>query len=602
MLPVRYDVSIEDPKAHRILVVVDIPEVTGETLDLVVPSWVPGSYHIRDGARNLRNFRASQSGTGAPLTITKQDKARWRVTTQGTSHIEVRYEAYAHELADDGVDATEEHLFLNAGMFVTYVEGRDRDPLEITIHVPPSWRVYTELPELGKSPARFRARDYDQLVDEPIDCGTPVELSIRPAGIPHRILICGQGGNYEAHQIETDVGKIVEAAIRLMGGSPLQHYTFFYHLTDGARPVYGGLEHKNATSIVVGRNTFRPEEDYRTFLGVTAHEYFHLYNVKRIRPQVLGPFDYTKENYTHLLWAMEGSTDYFESLILRRSGLVTAPKYLEYRAKSIQKYTNTPGRRVASLEQLSFDAWIQEYKPYEETPNQAVSYYLKGDLVTMCLDLEIRSRTECRSSVEEFFRTLWNEYGQRDRGLGENEILPVANRVTGLDLTDFFTRFISGTAEVDFDRFLGYAGLKIEALEHPPGKEEEPPAGWLGVLLKEDGRRARITSVRDDGPGRRAGLSPDDEIVALDGQRVMFDELPKALQRYPPGSSVTVTVFRRGYLTQVPVETGKVPPEKLLIVPVDDATPLARKVHESWLGVPWEPRKKPALPAESAAH
>lgn len=600
-MPVRYDVSIEDPKAHRILVVVDIPEVTGDTLDLVVPSWVPGSYHIRDGARNLRNVRASQFGTGAPLPIAKQDKARWRVRTQGAAHLEVRYEVYAHELADDGVDATEEHLFLNAGMFVTYVEGREREPLELTIHVPPSWHVFTELPELGKSPARFRARDYDQLVDEPIDCGTPVELTIRPAGIPHRILICGQGGNYEAHQIETDLAKIVEAAIRLMGGSPLQHYTFFYHLTDGGHPVYGGLEHKNATSIVVGRTTFRPEEDYRNFLGVTAHEYFHLYNVKRIRPAVLGPFDYTKENYTHLLWAMEGSTDYFEYLILRRSGLVNPAKSLEDRAKRIRKYTTTPGRRVASLEQLSFDAWIQEYKPYEETPNQAVSYYLKGDLVTMCLDLEIRSRTEGRSSVEHVFRTLWNEYGQRDRGLEETEILPVANRVTGLDLTDFFSRYISGTSEIDFGQFLGYAGLKIEAPEHPPGKEDEPPAGWLGVTLKEDHGRARITSVLDDGPGRRAGLSPEDEIVALDGQRVMFDELPKALQRFPPGSSVAVTVFRRGYLSHVTVETGKVPPEKLLIVPVDDATPLARKVYEGWMGVPWEPKKKPSPPAEGGA-
>ncbi|MGA7860781.1 MAG: PDZ domain-containing protein [Thermoplasmata archaeon] len=600
-MPVRYDVSVEDPKSHRLQVVVDIPEVSGNTIDLVLPSWVPGSYIIQDPARNVRDVRASQANTGASLPIVRQDKARWRVTTEGAAHVEVRYEVYGHDLRDDGVDVTADHLYLNAGKVLPYIDGREHESLVIAVHVPSAWRVYTELPEIGRSPARFRARDYDELVDEPIDCGTPVELTVRPAGIPHRILLCGRGGNFEAHQVETDVAKIVEAAIRLMGGSPLQHYTFFYHLADGRWPVQGGLEHKNSTSIVLGRTAFRPEEDYRSVLGITAHEYFHLYNVKRIRPRVLGPFDYTKENYTHLLWAMEGSTDYFQDLILLRAGLLPAPKYLDAQGKKIQKYVNTPGRKVASLEELSFNSWIDLYKPYEETPNQSVSYYLKGGLATMCLDLEIRHRTEGRTSVETVFRTLWEEYGQRDRGLEENEILTVANRATGLDLSDFFQRYIGGTFEIDFGVFLGHAGLKLEPQEHPPGKEDEPPAGWLGVTLKDDAGRARITSVFDDGPGRRAGLSPDDEVVALDGQRVAFADVPKALQRFPPGSSVEVTVFRRGFLTSVSVETGKVPPEKLLIVPVEDAAPLARRVHEGWLGVPWEARKKPSGPSAATA-
>ncbi len=598
-MPIRYDISVEDPTSHRLQVVVDIPEVSGPTLDLVLPSWVPGSYYIQDQARGIRSLRASQAGSGSPLPVTRQDKARWRVATEGVSHVEVRYEAYGHRIEDDGVDVTTEHLFLNPGIFLPYVDGREREPLELAVHVASPWRVYTELPEIGRSPARFRAHDYDELVDEPIDCGTPVELTVRPAGIPHRILLCGRGGNFEAHQVEADVTKIVEAAVRLMGGSPLQHYTFFYHLVDVRKSVLGGLEHKNSTSIVVARTSFRPEEEYRQVLGVTAHEYFHLYNVKRIRPRVLGPFDYTKENYTHLLWAMEGSTDYFEDLILLRAGLLPPSKYLEYQGKKIHRYVNTPGRKVASLEELSFNAWIDLYKRYEETPNQSVSYYLKGDLVTLCLDLEIRHRTEGRLSIESVFRTLWEEYGRRNRGLEENEILPVANRVTGLDLTDFFARYVSGIAEIDFSAFLGLAGLKVEPQERPPGKEDEPPSGWLGVELKDDEGRARIAAVLDDGPGRRAGLSPDDEFVALDGQRVRFADMPKALQRFPPGTSVELTIFRRGFLTSLPVETGKAPAEKFLIVPVDDATPMARRVYEGWIGVPWEPRKKPSAQPSS---
>jgi predicted metalloprotease with PDZ domain len=598
-MPIRYDVSVEEPKTHRVQVVMDIPEVSGASLDLVLPSWIPGSYHIQDQARNVRGLRALQAGTDTKLAVVRRDKARWRVATGGASHVEVRYEVYGHDLGDDKVDVTAEHYFLNAGQFLPYVEGRDREPLEVVVHVPSPWRVYTELPEVGKSPARFRARDYDQLVDEPIDCGTPVELTAHPSGIPHRILLCGRGGNFEAHQVETDVGKIADAAIRLMGGSPLQHYTFFYHLADGKWPAQAGLEHKNSTSIIVGRTAFKPEEDYRTFQGITSHEYFHLYNVKRIRPRVLGPFDYTKENYTHLLWAMEGSTDYFSDLILLRSGLLPLRKYLDEVAKKIRRYVNTPGRKVASLEELSFNTWIDLYRRYEETPNQSVSYYLKGDLVTMCLDLEIRHRTEGASSIEAVFRTLWQEYGAKDRGLEENEILSVANRVSGLDLTDFFERYISGVIEIDFDAFLGRAGLKVESQERPPGKEDEPPAGWLGVTLKDEAGRAQITSVLDEGPGRRAGLSPDDEIVALDGQRVSFTEMPKVLPKFPPGTSVEVTVFRRGFLTSIPVETGKVPPEKLLIVPVEDAPPLARRLYEGWLGAPWEPRKKSSAAGEA---
>src|SRR5579859_7247260 len=200
-MPIRYDISVEDPKTHRIQVVVDVPEVAGASLDLVLPSWVPGSYVIRDQARTVRNVRAIQAGTRTPLSVSKQDKARWRVSTGGASHIEVRFEVYGHDLSVEGVDATSEHLFLNAGMCLPYVDGRDREPLEVAVHVPSTWRVYTELPEVGRSPARFRARDYDELVDEPIDCGTPTELTVRPSGIPHRILFCGRGGNFEAHQV-----------------------------------------------------------------------------------------------------------------------------------------------------------------------------------------------------------------------------------------------------------------------------------------------------------------------------------------------------------------------------------------------------------------
>ncbi len=592
-MTVSYETSVEDPGTHRIQVRIEIPDVHTPVIDLVLPSWVPGSYVIRDLARNLRDFGATRGDTGEKLPVVKQDKARWRVSSEGASRIVVRYTAYGHDLIVEGLDITPEHFFLNAGTFLPYVDGREREPLEVAVHLPPGWRVFTELAELGKSPPRFRARDYDELVDEPIDCGTPMELTIHPAGIPHRILLCGAAGNYEPHRLEEDLRRMVETTIRLFGGTPLSHYTFFYHFADARASGFGGLEHKRSTAIILPRSTFRPDSEYRRFLSISAHEYFHLYNVKRIRPKVLGPFDYTRENYTRLLWAMEGSTDYFTALVLRRSGLLTPRQYLDELAKQVRRYVNIPGRKAASLEELSFDSWINQYKPYEESRNQSVSYYLKGGLVTLCLDLEIRQRTENRSSVDPVFRELWDAYGRVDRGLEEGELAAVAHRVSGVDLDSFFHDYVRGTKEIDFARYLGFAGLSLEPVEPPSDKDDESPAGWLGVEFKDDGGRARISSVLDDAPARRAGLSPQDEVVALDGQKVLFADFPKVLQKYPAGSALVATVFRRGLLTTIPLTTGKSPPEKLRIVPQENPPALARQIYESWLEAKWEAPKPP---------
>jgi predicted metalloprotease with PDZ domain len=589
---IRFEFSVEDVHTHRAQIRMEVPEVSGSTLDLVLPVWMPGSYSIIETSRNVRDVRAVAGGSGRSLDIHRVDKTRWRVATDGSSSVEVRFAVYGHQLDDSCLDITSEHFFLNAGFCFPYVDGRTQEPYEVAIHAPSGWKAFTELEEIGKSPQRFRARDYDELVDEPIDVGTPVELRIHPNGIPHRILLCGPKGSYEPHRLEEDLARIVEAAIRIFGDSPLSHYTFFYHLVGPGSARYGGLEHRKSTSIVLPRQFFRPAEAYYRFLAVSAHEYFHLYNVKRIRPRVLGPFDYTRENYTRLLWAMEGSTDYFTGIILRRANLVTVPKYLERLGKLIRRYTNTPGRKVASLEELSTNAWIDLYRPYEETANQSVSYYVKGALVTLCLDLEIRSRTENRSSVEAVFRTLWEEYGRPDRGLEEDEILTVANRVSGLDLGPFFRKYVSGTDEIDFGAFLGHAGLRLVPQEKPPGHEEDPIPGYLGAEFADEGGRGKITVVLEDGPARRAGLSPQDEIVALDGEKVLFRDFPKICEKFPPGSEVEVTVFRRGVLTTVPVTTGKGPPERLVLTPRDDASDLARRIYESWLAEKWPPTGK----------
>ncbi|MCI4317411.1 MAG: M61 family peptidase [Thermoplasmata archaeon] len=484
-----YQVRTENPADHLASFVLQLSGVSTETVDVVFPSWVPGSYHIVDYVRKVRGLKAVSTPGGANLPADRVDKARWRIACGGATSLEVQYQVYGNELVTEALDVTPEHLFLNAALCLPYIDGAKDQPHDLVLHLPEGWKVLTELAEVSHHPPRFRATNYDELVDSPVDCGNPEVLSIQPAGIPHRIVLCGSGGNYEAHRLEQDIGKIVEATVRLFGDSPLRRYTFFYHLNDRSD---GGLEHATSNSCVVPRGCFRPEPEYQKFLKLTSHEYFHLYNVKRIRPKVLGPFDYTRETYTKLLWAMEGTTDYYGRLIVRRAGLFTPDKYLEELATQIGEYLKVPGRAVTSLEDGSYNSWVDLYQPYEETINQSVSYYLKGELVSLCLDLEIRHRTDNRSSLDEVLRHLWRQYGATGRGLEEDELLPIAQSVTGVDLTEFFRRYIAGTDELDFARFARYAGLTFAPKAKGPEPPDEPEPGYLAVKYKDEGGLVRL--------------------------------------------------------------------------------------------------------------
>jgi predicted metalloprotease with PDZ domain len=594
-MQIHYTVRASEPTEHRGRFAIDLDDVDQPTVDLVLPSWVPGSYHIVNYVRGVRELSARRVPDGPSLPVERVDKARWRLKTQGVPSLRVEYTVYGHDLVTEAFDLTPEHMFVNAGVCLPFVDGHLGDPVDVRFDILADWKVVTELEEVGDHPPCFKAPNYDVLADNPVDCGHPTVVTIRPAGVPHRISICGEGGNYDLHRLEEDLGKVVEATVRLVGDSPLKSYTFFYHLSD---TWDGGLEHTSSSSCFVRAGTFQPIEEYQRLLGLSSHEYFHLYNVKRIRPKVLGPFDYTREVYTKLLWWMEGTTDYFSDLVLRRAGILTPRKYLEGQAKLVQTYLDTPGRRHQSLEESSFASWVDHYQPFEETPNQSISYYLKGDLVSWCLDLEIRHRTEIQRSLETVLRTLWTEYGRQDRGLEEDELVTVASRATGLDLDPFFDRYVRGTDEVDFDAFARKAGLTFGPKPKEPD-DESPEPGYLGIRYENSGGLVRVRHVLSDTPGRRAGLSPGDEIVAINNSKVAYDRFDKVLLRYPPGTPVELAVFRRGYLRTLPVTLGKPPPEKYALTPVDSPSELEKKVYEAWLGARWEPQKKPGETTES---
>jgi predicted metalloprotease with PDZ domain len=588
-MQIRYVVLPATPPEPWGRFAIELDAVSAPTLDLVLPSWVPGSYHIDDWVRFVRDLRASRGPDGAALPVRRLEKSRWRVETRGADRVRVEYSVYGHAnpLLNESYDLNSEHLFLNPAVCFPYVDGHLTDPVEVELQVPSDWRVVTELAEAGGAPHRYRAPGYDVLADSPIDAGRPLVLTLHPRGIPHRIVLCGEGGNYESHRLEEDLGRIVEAAIRLVGDTPLSSYTFFYHLTDVPD---GGLEHATSHSCILNRNGFRPEKAYREFLDLASHEYFHLYNVKRIRPKVLGPFDYTREVYTRLLWWMEGGTDYFGSLAVRRAGLYTPRQYLDHYADALRRYRETPGRRRISLEESSYLTWVGLYQRdlFEDWPNQGITYYLKGDLVCLALDLEIRHATENRASLETVLRTLWTDYGRPGRGLEEDELLAVAERATGVPLGPFFERYVAGTADLDLDAFARYAGLTVGP--KPKKKDDEAEEhGYLGVHFEDAGGLARLTTVLAETPARRAGLLPGDAIVALDGARVPFGEMARALRRYAPGDPVEFTYFRRGFLHRATVHLGQPLPEGYVWRTVPGADELAKRIYEGWIGVAWEP-------------
>ncbi len=586
-MKVRYVVSAEDVSSHYVHVAIEVsgaPAAEGE-IELVMPVWTPGSYLVREFARLVRRVQATGED-GRTLAVTKVRKNRWRVQKGKETAFSFSYSVYAHDISVEGVDLTEDHLYFNGAPLFCYVDGTKEDPVELVVHVPSGWKVYSELQELGRNPPRFRASNFDELVDYPFDSGNPTELSVRAAGVPHRIVLCGRA-NFSPHKVEEDVRKVVEATYRLFGDLPMPRYTFFYHANERWD---GGLEHLAGTAITMPATVFAPKKDYESFLEVTCHEYFHLFNVKRIRSKVLGPFDYENENYTRMLWAMEGTTDYYAHLLLRRAGLVTPKKYLEKVGERIKKFREIPGRNLQSLEEASFDSWIDLYRPGEESRNISISYYLKGDLVSLCMDLEIRGRTENARSLDDVMRHLWKEFGKKGVGIPEGDWGKEAEKATGVDLGSFFDRYVRGRDDVDFATFLRHPGLLLEPKDDESTEGDEPAElpGFLGVEFRREGDRPRITVALDGGPGRRAGLTPGDELLAFDGYRVTFDSVGEMLKKFSPGDKVSITLFRRGLLRTVEATLGKAPPSKWTLKADPSASEIARKIAQSWLESPWE--------------
>jgi len=544
---------------------------------LVMPVWTPGSYLIREFERHVQDFMAVDVQGGA-LPWEKINKNTWRVTTRGSREWRATYRVYANELTARTNQLNSDHAFWNNAALLMYLEGFLNSPSTLQILAPEPWKVATGLPPASGPKNTFRADNFDILYDSPVEVSSFKTLSFDVKGVAHRIVIDGEG-NYEPDRVRRDVQKIVEASIELMGEEiPYKDYTFILHLR--AAPD-DGIEHLNSTALAFGRFNFKPEAGYRNFLTLVAHEFYHLWNVKRIRPDALGPFNYTRENYTKLLWVAEGITSYYENIIVRRAGLITDKDFLAGAAKSFQQLQKTPGRKVMSAEEASFDSWIKHYRRDANSINSQVSYYDKGAIIGLLLDLEIRKLSKGTKSLDDVMRHLYDEFYKKDRNYTPRDFQKVSEQMAGVSLEGFFAKYVRGREELDYDASLIAAGLRLNTT----GAQKPAETAYLGADLIQEGDRLVVSRVYAGSPAYEQGLNSGDQIVALDNRRVTKEFFEARIGEKKPGDLANLTIFRFDDLSRLPVKLGGSIDALYRIVAVEHPTAEQRQTYQSWLGV-----------------
>jgi predicted metalloprotease with PDZ domain len=589
MTGLRYVVELTHPEEHLVSITATVPVPAGAPhVDVTMPAWCPGSYLIRDYARFVRDLSAADPA-GTPLRATKIDKTTWRIAAGGAPTVTVRYRVYGHDLTvrTNHIDGT--HAFLHGPATFVYTESSRRDPVAVEVVLPPNraWRITTGMaggdPGDGPTPARvaLRAASVDELFDMPIHAGEVTHRRFTVGATPFELVLWGEpvaGGAFVLDDLVRDLTAIAGDHAARAGETPFERYAYVVMLSHDA---YGGLEHRNSSINLHNPLSFANRKQYEGLLELLSHELFHAWNGKRIAPAALLDFDYAKEAYTRCLWVMEGVTSHYDRWALRSSGAITPPSYVEKVLDDWTRLLAVPGRRHQSLEDSSFDAWIKLYKPDESNLNTTVSYYLKGGLVMFALDLAIRRRTEGSRSLDDVLRALWRDFGARGVPYPE-DVEPVFAEATGLDVRDVFERQIRGHDDPDFAGELAHVGLELRVGWETAQTADGARPVWLGVTTAG----TKVNGVFDGAPAHAAGLSPGDELVAIDDVRATAESDARAiLSARRPGDRVELAVFRRGRLVRVTCVLGEPPPTRWEIVGIAEPGAAADR-YQAWMGAP----------------
>lgn len=572
---ISFEVSFSEPQAHYADVQMTISGLSKDFLDIKMPVWAPGSYLVREFAKNVESFSA-KNNKNESLAFKKVNKNTWRVQSNNSQQIQINYRIYAFELSVRTSFVDMSHAFLSPTGIFMYVDNMIKNAATVTVKPHNSWhKISTGLESIAGRSNTYHAPDFDILYDSPIEVGNQDIFEFTAANVKHEVAMYG-GGNYDKAKLISDMTKIVEEETSVFNENPNKRYVFIIHNTLAGG---GGLEHLNSTVLGAKRWGYTDETSYKSFLGLVAHEYFHLWNVKRLRPEALGPFDYDNENYTTNLWISEGFTAYYDNLFLCRTNLYSPEKYLEIIGADINTVENQPGNKIQPVSEASFDAWIKYYRPNENSRNSTISYYDKGAVLGMIIDLEILAATQGTKGLDDVLKAMYDEYFKKQkRGFTDAEFKSMAEKIAGKSLDKIYSNYINGTQPINYNAYLGHAGVYLK------NENEGKNTPMLGVssLLKDN--KVTITSVARGSAAWNDGLNVNDELIAIDQYRIAaIPDIDRIVSTKKPGDKIAVLIAREGVIQTLEITLTANPFGKWKLEFDKNPTPEQLAVRKRWL-------------------
>jgi len=570
---IYYKLSMPEPHTHLFKVEMRLDGAKGKEI-IAMPVWTPGSYLVREYARNIQDISA-HSEDGSKLSMEKIDKNHWEIQAKRGQDIIVEYRIYAYEHSVRTSYMNSDHALVVPASVLMYWDKNETRQHKLHVDLPETWSTITTSLEPFNKPGNvdFVAENYDDLVDSPLELGNQKVIEFEVLGKPHVMGIYGFS-NYIDSVLVADFTRIMEAEAEIFGGLPYDHYAYILHVEEGR----GGLEHSKSSVNFVPRWSFNDTTRYHSFMSLISHEFFHTWNVKRLYPQGVATFDYDNENYLHELWMAEGFTSYYDELILQRTGIRNKNSYLKTLTGEMNTLESRPGRLHQSVSEASWDTWIKYYRPNEHSSNSTISYYNKGLLIGLLLDLKIIDATQGQANLDDVMRDLYQSFAVKQKGYTSDDVRKSCEKISGLKLSGFFQDYVDGVEPLPYAETFDLAGIKIDSTSEK--------SAYLGVDLKRTAGKTIIYNVVEDSPAWDAGLNANDELVAIDGFRVE-SATPRYFNEKIPCDRIVCTLSRNGVLRDIQLTVGFSPTKIEDLTQIADPTEKQIKVFEKWLGIPW---------------
>ena len=588
--PLKYELAFEHPNTHLLDLTIHASDLKGATVEFAIPDWAPGSYYIENYSANVQRFRAI-SANGKALTWRKTDSQTWQIDLAGATAVTISYQVFANTLQNNIAQYNERHAFIGGpSVWMYLVDGKDR-PIQLSVAVPSGWKIATGMEHT--SDHTFGAADYNWFADAPFEISDFAEKDFEVLGTTYHVIVHDVENKKDFTKFANDLQKTVATIVPLFQSvtgtpqaAPFKDYYFIFHVWP---KTGGGLEHLNSTQINFTTDWDSTEplpgttlNQYDLKLFVAAHEFFHAWNVKRLRPLPLGPFDYTQMVHTPSLWISEGLTSYYGSLSVERAGLVPPQQYLDGIARLITNFEAKPGRKERSIEDTSWDTWFSNPMSISQADNLAntyYSYYDGGQIMGHILDFAIRDNTNNQKSLDDWMRLLYSRYALPKPGFNPEDAIHTANEVAGKDLSDVFRRYISGLEPIPYEQYFALAGIEVT-------KKVDPDKAWVGIEVKKsDDGHAQIRNVIPGSPAENAGLSNDDVIYAIDTRALEADGVNAQLSSRKPGDTLRITVLRLGEFKEFLVTPTTNPNPTYSLKPMENQTEKQKAIYNSWLGI-----------------